>query len=252
MARDDRFDDLGDDDGPGLGPDGPRLRRGRRRLDRRGRGALPGEAGARSSSGRRGHGGRRSRSSFSCCWCWGQGSEPQVSRRAGGSGRSATSGRPPTDSPTCGAPTPVAALPADTTVVVLNATDVRGLATAIGEALTAARFQGLQVGNEDDAIEVPRVGADQARARVAAAGQSRCGPVRQPRAGRRRPRRHDRGGRRSGQATGGWWTPRPRRRPSPRCPAPAWPAAFPPRRSHHHDPARRPRRRRHREARAAR
>ena len=57
--------------------------------------------------------------------------------------------------PTCGAPTPVAALPADTTVVVLNATDVRGLATAVGNALTERGFKVSQVGNEDDAIEVP-------------------------------------------------------------------------------------------------
>lgn len=63
--------------------------------------------------------------------------------------------RSATDAPTCGAPTPVAALPANTTVVVLNATDVRGLAAAVGKVLTERGFKVSQVGNEEDTIGVP-------------------------------------------------------------------------------------------------
>ncbi len=54
----------------------------------------------------------------------------------------------------CGEPTPVAALPSNTTVVVLNATDVRGLANAVADALTLRGFTVSSISNEDDAIEV--------------------------------------------------------------------------------------------------
>ncbi len=56
--------------------------------------------------------------------------------------------------PTCGEPTPVAALPSETTVEVLNATEVRGLANAVSEVLTARGFTVSRIGNEETTIEV--------------------------------------------------------------------------------------------------
>jgi hypothetical protein len=55
----------------------------------------------------------------------------------------------PEASPTCGAPTPVAALPADTTVVVLNATDSNGLAGKVRDLLTQRGFKVSSIGNEE-------------------------------------------------------------------------------------------------------
>lgn len=51
--------------------------------------------------------------------------------------------------PTCAAPTLVAALPADTTVVVLNATDSRGLAGKVRDVLTQRGFKVSGIGNEE-------------------------------------------------------------------------------------------------------
>lgn len=61
---------------------------------------------------------------------------------------------PPSQAPTCGPATPIAALPSETTVVVLNATETRGLAAAVSELLTQRGFEVADIGNEEDGVEV--------------------------------------------------------------------------------------------------
>lgn len=59
------------------------------------------------------------------------------------------------DGPQCPTPTVVAAPPNQTRVVVLNATEISGLATAVGQQLEVRGFQVVEVGNEDDSVAVP-------------------------------------------------------------------------------------------------
>lgn len=55
----------------------------------------------------------------------------------------------------CPQPQLTAALPTDTAVVVLNATENRGLAGKVAEQLTARGFEVTGIGNEEPTVEVP-------------------------------------------------------------------------------------------------
>ena len=151
MARDDRFDDLGNDDGPDWDPtdldydedDGDWTDEDEARYQARRREEL-----------KRSNRTRRQAISFLVLVLLVMGAGVGAAGIAQGWWEWPIKDSGSAERPICGAPTLVAALPADTTVVVLNATDVRGLATAIGEALAARGFKVSDVGNEDDAIEV--------------------------------------------------------------------------------------------------